>query len=109
MNSTDNQITNRVTEKVAAYLANQIIRAKCHLAQCLNQWFNAYTVRLKKRILIGAGLVLSIVLVGSAFSPSYTLPRLSQNYTSAHIGQSSDLPKPNLSKRQLTDSLTIKK
>jgi hypothetical protein len=109
MNSTDNQIPNRITDKVATYLANQIIRAKYYLAQSLNQWFNAYPAPLKKKILVAAGLLFSIVLVGGAFSSTYTMPGLSQNFTSAHIGQSSDLPKPKFYKRQLIDSLTIKK
>jgi hypothetical protein len=48
-------------------------------------------------------------LVASAFSTYYTIPKLSQNYSSAHIGMASDVPGPNINKLQLTDSLTLKK
>ena len=53
---------------------------------------------------------LFFLLITGVFSSYYSIPLWSNNnYTSAHIGMASETPKPNFSKHQLTDSLTIKK
>jgi hypothetical protein len=99
----------QVSDKVAAVLANSIIKFQQRLSGCLNQWFNACSIRRKKSILIAFALLTSIMLITGVFCTFYKIPKLSQNYTSAHIGMPSDLPKPQFSKRQLIDSLTKKK
>lgn len=109
MNSSKNKTISILTDKVAARLANLIIVIQQRVSEWLNQRFNAYSTQGKKRIIIVFGLVISIFLVVGSFSSFYTIPKLSQNYTSAHIGLPSDLPKPLFTKRQLTDSLTKKK
>lgn len=98
-----------MSDKVAASLAKQIINFQTLFSAGLNRWFNAYTIRQKKQIAIAIGLLISIILISSSFCSFYTIPKLSQNYTSAHIGQASDFPNPRFIKRQLTDSLTKKK
>ncbi|MDN3584936.1 hypothetical protein [Mucilaginibacter flavus] len=109
MNLSNSKTSAQLSDKVAASLAKQIITFQTRFSTCLNKWFNAYTVRQKKRIAIAVGMLTSIILVSSSFCSFYTIPKLSQNYTSAHIGQASEFPDPQFIKRQLTDSLTKKK
>ncbi|OCX54203.1 hypothetical protein BEL04_08045 [Mucilaginibacter sp. PPCGB 2223] len=99
----------QVSDKVAAMLANVIINMKFRFSNGLNKWINAYSTRQKKQIAIAIGFLTSILLISSSFCSFYKLPKLKQNYTSAHIGQASDIPDPQFIKRQLTDSLTKKK
>jgi hypothetical protein len=99
----------QLTDKVAASLAKQIINFQIRISAWLNRWFNAYSILQKKQIAIAIGLITSIVLVSTSFCSFYTIPKLSQNYTSAHIGQASEFPDPQFIKLQLTDSLTKKK
>lgn len=101
--------TGMVSDRVAIMIANKIMAAQRYLSSLLNNWFNGRSVRGKKTILIAVGLLVAIMLVASAFSSFYTIPKLSQNYSSAHIGMASDMPGPKTSKLQLTDSLTLKK
>ena len=98
----------QISDKVAASLAKQIIHLQIGLSSRLNRWFNAYSLRQKKQLVMAIGLLTAIILISSSFSTLYSLPKLTQNYTSAHIGQASDIPYPQLIKRQLTDSLTKK-
>ena len=109
MNLSNSKTSAQFSDKVAASLSNQIITFQTRFSAWLNKWFNAYTVPQKKQIAIAIGLFSAIILVSSSFCSIYTLPKLSQNYTSAHIGQASEFPDPQFIKRQLTDSLTIKK
>jgi len=99
----------QLSDKVAASLAKQIINFQIRFSAWLNRWFNAYSIRQKKQIAIAIGLLTFIILISSSFCSFYTIPKLSQNYTSAHIGQASEFPDPQFIKRQLTDSLTKKK
>ena len=98
-----------MSDKVAAALAKQIINFQIRFSDWLSRWFNTYSIRQKKQIAIAIGLLTSIVLISTSFCSFYTIPKLSQNYTSAHIGQASEVPGPQFIKRQLTDSLTKKK
>lgn len=109
MNLSNSKNSVQLSDKVAARLAKQIINFQDLFSGRLNKWFNAYTICQKKQIVIAIGLLTSILLIGSSFCNFYTLPKLSQNYTSAHIGQASEFPNPQFIKRQLTDSLTKKK
>ena len=105
----NNKTSAQLSDKVAASLAKQIINLQIFFSTWLNRWFNAFSVRQKKQIAIAIGFVTSIVLMCGSFCSLYTIPKLSQNYTSAHIGQASEFPDPQFIKRQLTDSLTKKK
>src|SRR3982750_3080863 len=105
----NNKTSAQLSDKVAASLAKQIINFQIRFSAWLNRRFNAYSIRQKKQIAIAIGLITVIVLMSSSFSSFYTIPKLSQNYTSAHIGQASDFPDPQFINRQLTDSLTKKK
>lgn len=105
----NNKTSAQLSDKVAASLAKQIINFQIRFSACLNRRFNSYSNPQKKQIAIAIGLITAIVLMSSSFSSFYTIPKLSQNYTSAHIGQASDFPDPQFIKRQLTDSLTKKK
>lgn len=98
-----------MSDKVAATVAKQIIKLQARISDWLNKWFNSYTIRQRKQIAIAIGLLTAILLVGSSFCSFYTIPKLSQNYTSAHIGQASEFPDPQIIKRQLTDSVTKRK
>jgi hypothetical protein len=113
MKTTKENLTSRTTgmvsDKLAIIIANRMMAAQRYLSGSLNKWFNGRSVRGKKSILIAFGLLVAIMLVTSAFSSFYTIPKLSQNYSSAHIGMASDVPGPNINKLQLTDSLTLKK
>jgi len=109
MNLLNSKTSIQLSDKVAARLAKQIINFQDIFSGWLNRWFNAYTIRQKKQIAIAIGLLTSILLIGSSFCSFYTLPKLSQNYTSAHIGKASEFPDPQFIKRQLTDSLIKKK
>jgi hypothetical protein len=109
MNLSNSKTSAQLSDKVAASLAKQIIDFQNRFSTWLNRWFNACTVRQKKRIAIAFGLLTSIMLISSSFCSFYTIPKLSQNYTSPHIGQASEFPDPQFIKRQLTDSLTNKK
>jgi hypothetical protein len=113
MKTTKENLTSRTTgmvsDRVAIMIANNIMAVQRYLSSSLNTWFNGRSVRGKKTILIAVGLLVAIMLVASAYSSYYTIPKLSQNYSSAHIGMASDMPGPKTSKLQLTDSLTLKK
>jgi hypothetical protein len=98
-----------VSDKIAAMIAGKIIGIQLQVSGSLNRWFNRFSTRGKKSLLLTTGVLSAILLVTSAFSSLYTIPKLSQNYTSAHIGMPSELPGPKFNKHQLTDSLTIKK
>lgn len=101
--------SDHLADKVAARLACFIVNHQLRFAVWLNRRFNACSQQQKKRTLILAGL-LFITLLALGLIPSlYTIPTLPQNYTSEHIGQPSELPKPRFGKPQLTDSITIKK
>jgi hypothetical protein len=106
MNISQNNTSHIVSNKVAGLLANAIIKVQVGCSNWLNQKFNGYSTQGKKRLLIAIGLLTSIFLIASSFSSFYTIPKLSQNYSSAHIGMSSDMPKPIINEHQLTDSLT---
>ncbi len=108
MTSSKKNTSDLLTDKVAASLAGNIIKFQLRWSGWLNQRFNAYSTRGKKRIIIVFVLLTSVLLLAGSFCSFYTLPKLSQNYTTAHIGLPSDLPKPHISNRQLTDSLTKK-
>lgn len=109
MNKSKNNTSAELSDKVAASLAKYILKLQIRFSASLNRWFNAYSLRQKKQIAIAIGLFTSIILISSSFCGFYTIPKLSQNYTSAHIGQASDLPDHHFTKHQLTDSLTKKK
>jgi hypothetical protein len=109
-NSRSKEASDKVNDQLAAVLANRLIKVQCRVAQYLNAWFNAYSVKQKKWILISSGLLVAGFLITGVFSSFYSIPLWSQgHYTSAHIGMASEIPKPNFSKHQLIDSLTIKK
>lgn len=95
-----------LSNKVAGLLANAIIKGQVCCSTWLNQKFNGYSTQGKKRLLISIGLIAAIFLITGSFSSFYSIPKLSQNYTSAHIGMPSELPKPAINVHQLTDSLT---
>lgn len=109
MNLSNSKTSVQLSDKVAASFAKQIITFQTRFSTWLNRWFNAYSIRQKKQIAIAIGILTTVILVSSSFCSSYTIPKLSQNYTSAHIGQASEFPDPQFIKRQLTDSLTKKK
>lgn len=98
-----------LTDRFAAKIAHLIMSVQIRTSQWLNQRFNAYSTRSKKRIVILVGLLISTFLIAGSFSPFYTIAKLPKNYSSAHIGLPSDQPKTQFTKRQLTDSLTKKK
>jgi hypothetical protein len=109
-NSRSKETSNKVNDRLAAVLANRLIKVQFRIAHYLNAWFNTYSVKQKKWILILSGLLVAGFLITGVFSSFYSIPLWSQgNYTSAHIGMASEIPKPNFSKHQLIDSLTIKK
>jgi len=101
-----NNTSNILSNKVAGLLANAIIKVQVSCSTWLNQKFNGYSTQEKKRLMISIGLIASIFLIAGSFSSFYSIPRLSQNYTSAYIGMPSELPKPAISVHQSTDSLT---
>ncbi|NNU33679.1 hypothetical protein HK413_05125 [Mucilaginibacter sp. S1162] len=109
MNLFKNKTSGADNDRLAASLARKIVKFQRQISGRLNRWFNAFSINQKKRVVIIFGSLIAAVLIGGLFYPSYTIPKLSQNYSSAHIGQASDTPKPQLSKRQLTDSLTKRK
>lgn len=90
---------------MACFIVNRQLRC----AMWLNKRFNSFSKQQKKRTLIIAGLLFATLLALGLVPSFYTIPTLSPNYTSAHIGQPSELPKPGFGKPQLTDSITIKK
>lgn len=98
-----------LTDKVAVRLAGLIIAQQLRFSVWLNRRFNAWSTGQKKKAAIIAGLLFALPLALGTIPSLYTIPALSQNYTSAHIGLPSGLPKPEFDKPQLTDSLTIKK
>lgn len=109
MNLLKRNTSEQLSDRFAASLAKQIINFQIRISAWLNKWFNAYSIRQKKQMAIAIGLLTSIILISTSFCGFYTIPKISQNYTSAHIGQASDFPDPQFIKRQLTDSLTKKK
>ncbi|MBS1526382.1 hypothetical protein [Mucilaginibacter ginkgonis] len=109
MNLSNSKASAHLSDKVAASLAKRIINIQLYFSARLNKWFNAYSLRQKKQIAIAIALLTSIILISSSFCSFYTIPKLTQNYTSAHIGRASEFPDPHFIKRQLTDSLTKKK
>ena len=109
MNLLKRNTSKQLSDKVAASLAKLIINIQIRFADWLNHWFNTYSIRQKKQITIATGLLTAIILLSSSFCSFYTIPKISQNYTSAHIGQAPQFPDPQFIKRQLTDSLTKKK
>ena len=98
-----------VSDKIAAIVAGKITLIQFKVSGCLNRRFNSYSTFKKKRLLFTIGGLLAILLITSAFTSFYTIPKLSQNFTSVHIGMPSDVPGLKLNKRQLTDSLNLKK
>lgn len=106
MNSSQNKTSQVFNNKVAANLANVIIKVQIVCSNWLNQKFNACSTQGKKRLLIAIGFITSLFLIAGSFCSFYTIPKLSQNYSSAHIGMPSDMPKPTINEHQLTDSLT---
>jgi hypothetical protein len=105
----ENKRSDLLTDKVASILANLILHMQTCSSGWLNQRFNSCSTQEKKRLTVIIGLLSSILLIAGSFCSLYTIPKLSQNYSSAHIGMPSNLPKPHLNERQLTDSLTKKK
>jgi hypothetical protein len=101
--------SDHLADKVAARVACFIVNQQLCCAMWLNKRFNAFSKQQKKRTLIFAGLLFATLLALGLIPSLYTIPSLSQNYTAAHIGQPSELPKPGFGKPQLTDSITIKK
>ena len=108
-NNRSKEASDKVNDQLAAVLANRLIKVQSRIAQYLNTWFNAYSVKQKKYMLIISGLVVAGLLITGLFSSFYSIPLSQGNYTSAHIGMASGISKPNISKHQLIDSLTIKK
>ncbi len=109
MKRTEDGSAMMLTEKVAGRIARVILTAQRRVSEWLNRKVNTWSNRGKKTALIITGVVTSILLISGTFTSYYRMPRLSQNYTSAHIGMASGLPQPKVQQRQLTDSLTIKK
>ena len=109
MNLSNSKASAQWSDKVAASLAKKIMNIQLYFSAGLNKWFNAYSIRQKKQMAISIGLLTSIILISTSFCGFYTIPKISRNYTSAHIGQASNFPDPQFIKRQLTDSLTKKK
>ncbi|GAB2977368.1 hypothetical protein GCM10027049_10560 [Mucilaginibacter puniceus] len=109
-NNRSKEASDKVNDQLAAVLANRLIKVQFRIAQYLNAWFNAYSVKQRKWILLSSGVLIAGLLIAGVFSSFYSISLWSQgNYTSAHIGMASEIPKPNFSKHQLIDSLTIKK
>ncbi len=106
MNLSQNKTSQVFSNKVADMLANVIIKVQIACSNWLNQKFNAFSTQGKKRLLIAIGFMTSCFLIAGSFCFFYTIPKLSQNYSSAHIGMPSDMPKPIINEHQLTDSLT---
>jgi len=106
MNTFQNHASQVCSNKIATLLANVIIKIQINCSIWLNRKFNAYSTQGKKRVIIAIALITGIFLITGSFTSFYPLPKLSQNYTSAHIGMPSELPKPTISVHQLTDSLT---
>ncbi len=106
MNISQNNKSHILSNKLAGLLANAIIKVQAGCSTWLNQKFNSYSTQGKKRLLISIGMIASTFLIAGSITSFYPIPRLSQNYTSAHIGMPSELPKPVINVHQLTDSLT---
>jgi hypothetical protein len=109
MKFSKNRTSNILTDKVAFLLASLIINMQIRSSAWLNQRFNACSTQTKKRLIIAIGLLSTILLVAGSFCSFYTIPKLSQNYSSVHIGLPSDIPKAHFTERHLTDSLNKKK
>lgn len=100
--------SDEVTDKVAQYLAALILKVRRFLSGMLNHWFDQYSLRQQKVIVISVGILSGFFLLAGTFSSFYTVPKLSQSFSTAHIGIASDIPQPHHSKKQLTDPLTLK-
>jgi hypothetical protein len=105
-----NDAVQKVNERLAALIANKLVRYQYSIATALSKWFNAHSLNRKKWIVIGGGLLVAVVLITGVCSSFYTIPlRPAQNFSSAHIGMPSDIPHRKNNINQVTDSLTIKK
>ncbi len=100
----------KINERLAAIIATKLIGVKYRLATILSKWFNRRSVSQKKWIVISVGLFVAAILVTGVCSSFYTIPlQRDQNYSSAHIGMPSVIPRQKIHNNQLTDSLTITK
>jgi hypothetical protein len=113
MNLFKNQQQNaaqKVNERLAALIADKVIRYQYRIAATLNKWFNSHSINQKRLILLSFSLLVSAILITGVCSSFYTIPlQPTQNYSSAHIGMPSEIPHQKINNNQLTDSLTIKK
>jgi hypothetical protein len=108
-NTKGNAASAKARERLAGLIATRIINGQRQSAHFLNNWFNAYSIRRKKWILISFSLLMSTLLLTGTFYPCCPIPQVVQvGYNTGHIGMASDFLKPPSGKRQLTDSLTIK-
>jgi hypothetical protein len=109
-NQQQNNAVHKVNERLAAMIADKVIRYQYSIATTLNKWFNTHSVNQKRFILLFCGLLVSGILITGVCSSFYTIPlQPAQNYSSAHIGMPSEIPHRKINNNQLTDSLTIKK
>lgn len=109
-NNRSQKVRDRINDQLAVVLAGKLIKVQCRMALSLNAWFNSLSISQRKWIALTFVLLVSVILITGMFSSFYNIPLPSQgsSYTSAHIGLPSGLPPPQFSKRQFTDSLTIK-
>jgi hypothetical protein len=99
-----------VNDRLAAAIAGKIIDLQTILALRLNRWFNSFSTARKKWMLVSIGALISGVLISGICTSTLTMPLTEQDtYTAGHIGRPSGQSQTQTQKKQLTDSLTIKK
>jgi hypothetical protein len=90
---------------VPVLIAEKLLILKEVIAGWVGTRFNRFSKGQQKCVLFIFCFTISGLLL-SGLSGSFMVPPA--GYTAHHIGQASDIPKPNPAKNQLTDSLTLK-
>jgi hypothetical protein len=104
-----NEAAQIMSERLAAMIAEKLVRFKYRIASAMNKWFNAYSTNHKKWIVFSVGLLVSMILITGVCGTYYTIPlQTAHNYSAAHIGMPSEIPHRKSNNNQITDSLTIK-
>ncbi len=96
-------------DAIAQAMARKILRLQSLIAGQINAWFNEFTLRQKKGILLIIAMLFSGILLAGLYYPGYTVPKLkSGGYAAGFLGRPSGIQASKTNNNPIIDSLTQK-
>ncbi len=97
-------------DRVAQFIAGQIIRWQRRTSNWVNHWINGYSRKKQRLVLILSGILVTGLLIISLIRGIWQIPlHANRNYIPPHIGEPSDTLRLKEPGNKITDSLTSKK